>query len=117
MNAKELMGSILKDKKIDSVFFVACGGSLTDLYNGHFFLQCESADIRSFWMNASEFLHATPKALSANSLVIACSHSGNTAESVEAAVFAHAQGASVITMTFQEGSRIDKTMPGYTMCG
>lgn len=114
MNANELMGSILNERKINSVFFVACGGSLTDLYNGYFFLQCESADIRSFWMNASEFLHATPKALSANSLVIVCSHSGNTAESVEAAVFAHAQGASVITMTFQEGSRIDKTMPGYT---
>ena len=114
MNAKELMGSILKDKKIDSVFFVACGGSLTDLYNGHFFLQCESADIRSFWMNASEFLHATPKALSANSLVIACSHSGNTAESVEAAAFAHERGAAVIAMTFNKGSKIDKTMPGYT---
>lgn len=114
MNAKELMGSILKEKKIDSVFFVACGGSLTDLYNGHFFLQCESADIRSFWMNASEFLHATPKALSANSLVIACSHSGNTAESVEAAVFAHQQGAAVIAMTFNKDSKIDKTMPGYT---
>ena len=114
MNANELMGSILNERKINSVFFVACGGSLTDLYNGYFFLQCESADIRSFWMNASEFLHATPKALSANSLVIACSHSGNTAESVEAAVFAHQQGAAVIAMTFNKDSKIDKTMPGYT---
>ena len=29
MNANELMGSILNERKINSVFFVACGGSLT----------------------------------------------------------------------------------------
>ena len=113
MDAKKMIQEIVEKKKIDSVFFVACGGSLTDLYNGHFFLQCESAEIRSFWMNANEFLHATPKALSANSLVIVCSHSGNTAESVKAAEFAQAQGAAVIAMTFKKGSKIDKTMDGY----
>ncbi len=114
MNAEKMIQAITEKKKIDSVFFVACGGSLTDLYNGHFFLQCESAEIRSFWMNANEFLHATPKALSENSLVIVCSHSGNTAESVKAAEFAHDQGAAVIAMTFKKGSKIDKTMDGYT---
>lgn len=114
MNAKELISGILSQKKIDTVVFVACGGSLTDLYNGHFFLQCESAGIRSFWMNANEFLHAVPKAFSPNSLVIACSHSGNTAETVQAALYAQEQGASVIAMTFNAGSKLDKQLPGYT---
>ena len=93
--------------------FVACGGSLTDLYNGYYFLQCESATIRSFWMNANEFLHATPKAFGDTSLVIVCSHSGGTAESVKAAQFAYDEGAAVITMTFKKGSKIDKDLPGY----
>lgn len=114
MNAKKLMGDILAESPIDSVIFVACGGSLTDLYNGHFFLQCESAHIRSYWMNANEFLHAVPKAFSANSLVIACSHSGNTAETVQAAQFAWEQGAHVVALTFCAGSKLDKTMERYT---
>lgn len=114
MDAKKLISQILQERKIENVFFVACGGSLTDLYNGHFFLQCESARIRTFWMNANEFLHALPKAFSANSLVIACSHSGNTAETVQAAQFAQEHGAYVVAMTFNAGSKLDKTMPGYT---
>lgn len=114
MDPAKLITQITQKKTIDSVFFVACGGSLTDLYNGHFFLQCESASIRSFWMNASEFLHATPKALNENSLILVCSHSGNTAESVASAEFAHSLGAEVIAMTFRSGSKIDKTLPGYT---
>lgn len=113
MNAKEVIAKILEKKNVDSVFLVACGGSLTDLYNGHFFLQTESASIRSFWMNANEFLHATPKALSENSLVIVCSHSGGTKETVDAAQFAYDRGAAVISMTFNKGSKIDKELPGY----
>ena len=114
MDMKGLAADILRTRKIDNVIFVACGGSLTDLYNGHFFLQCETACIRSFWMNANEFLHAVPKAFSDRSLVVACSHSGNTPETVEAARFAHEQGAYVVSMTFNAGSKLDKTMPGYT---
>ncbi len=113
MNAKDTIETILSTKKIDNVFFVACGGSLTDLYNGYYFLQCESAAIRSFWMNANEFLHATPKVFSENSLVIVCSHSGGTVESVKAAAFACNAGAAVITMTFNKGSKIDREMPNY----
>ena len=93
MNEKSIIANILAHKKIDTVIFTACGGSLTDLYNGHFFLQCESAKIRSYWMNASEFLNAVPKAFSENTLMIACSHSGNTAETVQAALYAQKHGA------------------------
>lgn len=113
MNSKKTIQEILSKKTIHNVFFVACGGSLTDLYNGYYFLQCESASIRSFWMNANEFLHATPKAFGDTSLVIVCSHSGGTAESVKAAQFAYDEGAAVITMTFKRGSKIDKDLPGY----
>ncbi len=114
MNEKSIIANILAHKKIDTVIFTACGGSLTDLYNGHFFLQCESAKIRSYWMNASEFLNAVPKAFSENTLMIACSHSGNTAETVQAALYAQKHGASVVALTFNAGSKLDLQLPDYT---
>ena len=114
MDEKQIISGILERKPIDTVIFIACGGSLTDLYNGHFLLQCESAKIRSYWMNANEFLHAVPKAFSENTLVIACSHSGNTAETVRGALYAQEHGASVIALTYNAGSKLDLSLPNYT---
>ena len=48
-----------------------------------------------------------PKRLGERSLVVACSHSGNTPEVIRSCKIAHEAGAAVITFTNQEGSGID----------
>jgi fructoselysine-6-P-deglycase FrlB-like protein len=83
-----LMSSHFQDKPLRQVFLVACGGSLVDMYPAHYFLNEQSENLRSWMMTANEFVHAAPRALGASSLVIVCSHGGNTPESVAAAQLA-----------------------------
>lgn len=100
MNAKLLIESIIKEKgTIRDVFFVACGGSLVDLYPGFYFISQESATMHAAWLTSKELVAAPPKHLGSDSLVIVCSHSGKTPESVEAAKTACARGAAVISLT------------------
>ena len=50
MNAKTVIEEILKEKgSIKQVYWVACGGSLIDLYPAHFMINAESATIESGW--------------------------------------------------------------------
>lgn len=88
--------------KITEVYFVACGGSLVDMYVSDYFIRSESTTITSGWYTANEFVHATPKRLGKNSVVIACSHGGNTPETVEAARIAKAAGAQTVGLTYNE---------------
>lgn len=108
MKAKNVITEILKEKgEIRQVYWVACGGSLIDLYPAHFMINAESKTIESGWYNAKEFILSTPKKLGEKSLVVVCSHSGNTQESFDAAVLAKEAGASVITLTDGKGSKCD----------
>ena len=52
-------------------------------------------------LNAREFTTRAPKSLGPNSLVVLCSHSGDTPETVEAARFAREQGALTIALTHE----------------
>lgn len=108
MKAKEVITKILKEKgKIKDVYFVACGGSLVDLYAGFYFIQAESSSTHSGWFTSKEFVVTPPKHLDNNSLVIICSHGGNTKETVEAAHLGRDKGAAVITLTHTPGSACD----------
>lgn len=108
MNAKEVIKDILEEKgTIEQVYWVACGGSLIDLYPAHFMLNAESGRLESGWYTSREFLLFPPKKLGKNSLVVVCSHSGNTRESVDAAFYSKQAGAAVITLTDRKGSRCD----------
>ena len=53
---------------------------------------------------ANEFVYDTPKRLNENSVVISCSHSGNTPETVEATKLARSKGALTICLSNLEGS-------------
>lgn len=100
MNIRELTEKIVSDKgRIRDVFFAACGGSLVDLYPGFYFLQTESSTMHTAWMTSRELLLNPPKHLGKDSLVIICSHSGSTKESVDAARMARDKGAAVVTLT------------------
>ena len=47
MNSKEIIKKILDEKNnIKDIYFIACGGSLVDLYPGFYFIQAESACIQ-----------------------------------------------------------------------
>lgn len=107
MEPKNVISGILNKRDVQQVYWVACGGSLIDLYPGHFLLMHESGNIESGLYTAKEFLLFPPKKLGENTLIIACSHSGNTPEVVEACHFAKKQGAEVIAMTDGKGSKID----------
>ncbi len=101
-----LAGRTSAGGQVSEVFFVACGGSLVDLYPAKFFLATESRRLRADLYTANEFVHARPKALGDRSVVIVCSHSGDTPEAVEAARVAKAAGSLTATLTHNESSEI-----------
>lgn len=87
----------VKDKNAQQYYFVACGGSMATLQAAQYIFDRESKT-PSFVYNSQEFISRHPKALGENSVVILCSHSGKTPETVEAAKFARKNGA--LTLAF-----------------
>ena len=108
MNARDLIQEIIERKgKIENVFWIACGGSMIDLMPANELLKREATTFTSTVYTAREFCLMAPKSLGEKSLVIACSHSGNTQEVVDGCEMALAAGAEVVAMTDCEGSKID----------
>lgn len=91
---------------ITEVYLVACGGSLVDMYPAKYFLENEAVKVVTGLFTANEFVHATPKRLNKDSLVIVCSHGGNTPESVEAAKVAKERGAHTIGLTHNKDANL-----------
>lgn len=105
-NVLEFVDMIQKENgDISEVYFVACGGSLIDLYSSYYFVNRESRTMTAEWIPSKEFVLTPPKRLGENSLVFVCSHSGNTEETVEAADTALKAGAFVIAYTHDDASR------------
>ena len=73
----------LKKNQPKNIYFVACGGSLAYMHNQQYIFDVETG-IPSFVLNSGEFLQRSPKALGSHSLVVTCSHSGNTPETIAA---------------------------------
>lgn len=94
----------LKNRDIRHVFFVACGGSSALMYPSKYVMDREAEGIRSDLYSANEFIHRNPKALDEHALVILCSHSGTTPETVKAASFSRSKGALTVALTHVEGS-------------
>ncbi|MDN7146263.1 SIS domain-containing protein [Liquorilactobacillus mali] len=96
------------DKKLKEIYFVACGGSLVDMYVSNYLIMHESMSLVSGWVTGNEFAKATPKRLGKQSLVILCSHSGNTPETVDAGIIAKKAGAQTVGFTFNENADLLK---------
>lgn len=109
-NIQDMVKNLIAKKEevggIKHVYFVACGGSLAAFYPTKSLLESESKTLVVGYYTSNEFVQAPPKRLGQNSLVIACSHQGNTPETVEAAKVSREKGASVIVFTHTEGSPI-----------
>ncbi len=89
------------------VFFVACGGSLSIMYPAKFLLDQHSA-LPSDLFNAAEFTARASKGVGSDSLVILCSMTGTTRETVAAAEFARSRGARTIGLTTDVDSPLGK---------
>lgn len=92
---------------VADIFFVACGGSYALMLPNQYAVERESASIAAQALNAAEFRARAPKRLGKGSVVVLCSHSGTTPETVEAARIARAAGALTISLTHVPGSPLD----------
>ncbi|MBT2292172.1 SIS domain-containing protein [Paenibacillus albidus] len=101
MNLNQVIEAINEqaEQGISEVYFVACGGSLVDMYPSKYFLESEAQKLVTGLYTANEFVHAVPKRLGSQSVVIVCSHGGNTPESVAAAQAAKEKGAYTVGLT------------------
>lgn len=95
-------------KTVGEIYFVACGGSFALMLPNQYAVDRESNSIAGFAINAAEFTTRAPRRLGENSIVILCSHSGTTPETVEAARVARAKGALTIALTNVPGSPLDE---------
>ncbi len=93
----------LQEKEIQHIYFVACGGSQAVLMAGQYLFDKELV-IPSHVYTANEFIYDPPKALIMYSLVISCSHSGTTPETVTATQKAREIGAMTIALSNENGS-------------
>ena len=78
-NVEKFVDIIEKENgTISEVYFVACGGSLVDLISSCYFINRESSTMTAEWITSKEFVLTPPKKLGKHSVVIICSHGGNT---------------------------------------
>ncbi|MED4224845.1 SIS domain-containing protein [Neobacillus cucumis] len=89
----------LKGRTINHVYFVACGGSSAIMYPNKYIMDREAKNITSDVYSSNEFIHRNPRKLGENSLVVLCSMSGTTPETVKAAEFARQKGALTVGFT------------------
>jgi len=94
----------VKKREVENVFFVACGGSSALMYPSKYVIDREAKKIDAHLYSSNEFIHRNHSKLGDKSLVILCSHSGNTPETVESARFARSKGALTISLTNEIGS-------------
>ena len=44
--AREIVSSILKERQIDTIYFVGCGGSLAGFFPAKYFISCEARKVK-----------------------------------------------------------------------
>ena len=104
--AKALDG--LDGRTVDHVFFVACGGSFAVMQPAKYLLDRHSAALPSDCLNAEEFVCRDPRTLTADSLVVLCSMTGTTKETLRAAEHARAKGAVTIGLSVDPQSPLSR---------
>lgn len=108
MDVKKVVTEIVKKNggELSNIYFVACGGSLVDMYVADYFMKAEVLKAGTGLYTANEFVHVTPKRLDEHSVVILCSHGGNTSETVEAGKVAQKRGAITIGLTHNKNAEL-----------
>ena len=98
MNIQEIVADIhTKQPQLRSVFFVGCGASMSDLFPAKYFLEKNAKVLRTSLYTANNFIYSTPVGVDDTAVVVTCSLSGGTPESVAATKLAVSKGAHVIS--------------------
>ena len=98
--------TIIEKRDVKNVFFVSCGGSFALMYLSKYLMDREATAIDAHIYSSNEFIHRNHAKLGENSVVLLCSHSGNTPETVEASEFAKSKGALTISLTNELGTKL-----------
>ena len=88
------------ERRVQTVFLVGCGGSLSAMYGAQYFIESSLGSLATSLLTSSEFTCRRPPRLSHDSLVVLGSRSGETPETIEAARQAREAGALIATITF-----------------
>ena len=97
-------------RQFSHLFLVACGGSLSIMMAGKYFLDRHNGAFACDIYNADEFVCRDPRRLGPDTLVVLCSQTGTTKETVRAANHARARGATTIGMTLDQTSPLARAV-------
>lgn len=105
--AQELQAALdaMRSRTISNIYFVACGGSKAIFEPVQYICDVET-EVPSAVYTGNEFNYRQPKALGKTSLVVTCSHSGNTPETVSATRIAREAGALTVCLSFKPESEL-----------
>lgn len=86
------------------IVLTACGGSYANMMPVGYTLDTRAGSFESQVINAAEFTARDSTRVGADTVVILCSHSGTTPETVAAAEHARSRGALTVSFTFDPDS-------------
>ncbi|WP_372469124.1 SIS domain-containing protein [Microbacterium maritypicum] len=96
--------AIATRENISRVVLTACGGSYAVMQPIEYFFGTTAKTLEATALNAAEFTSRASSRVDAETLVILCSHSGTTPETVQAAKHARERGALTVAFTFDPTS-------------
>jgi fructoselysine-6-P-deglycase FrlB-like protein len=91
---------------LKQIYLVGCGGSYGAFFPAKVFIETESKSLGCHLYSSNEFLHMPSAGVNENAIVIACSHTGNTPETVEVARTCKRKGISIIGITYNKESEL-----------
>ncbi|MCB9993519.1 MAG: SIS domain-containing protein [Hyphomicrobiaceae bacterium] len=106
---KGSLSAVSEREAVSTIYLVACGGSLAQMHLPKYAIDRNSSTITAEVFSSAEFIARDPVRLGSSSVVILCSSSGNTPETVAAAAFAREKGAYTIGLTTEPESQLAKT--------
>lgn len=86
------------------VVLTACGGSYANMTPVEYFLDTRATTLDARAINAAEFTSRNSSLINEQAVVVLCSHSGTTPETVAAAKHARDRGALTVAFTFDPSS-------------
>ncbi|MFG1955336.1 SIS domain-containing protein [Micromonospora sp. NPDC048830] len=89
---------------VKRVVLTACGGSYAVMLPNEYLLSTRAVSFSAEAINAAEFTSRDARFIGPDNVVILCSHSGETPETVAAAKYARALGALTIALTHELAS-------------
>lgn len=96
--------AIAKHGGVQRIILSACGGSYANMMPVEYFLDTRASSFDSQAINAAELTARDSLRVNSSSVVILCSHSGTTPETVAAAHYARERGALTVAFTFDPQS-------------